>query len=148
MKTYKEYASELIKKFEGLELKAYICPAGKLTIGHGHAFGDVAKNQVITKEEAEKILEKDIEHFKTGVTKYVMVKLSENQLGALISFAFNVGIGNFKKSTLLKKLNTKDYEGAAFEFLKWNKATIDGKLTVLNGLTKRREAEKEIFLKG
>ena len=148
MKTYQEYASALIKEFEGLRLESYVCPAGKLTIGYGHAFGDVSKGQKITRDEAEKILEKDIEYFTKGIKTYLKVPIAPNQLGALVSFCFNIGIGKFKTSTLLKKINAKDFDGASKEFLRWNKATIDGKLTVLDGLTKRRKAEMEIFLKG
>ena len=148
MKTYQEYAGSLIRHFEGLKLESYVCPAGKLTIGYGHAFDDVFKGQKITKDEAEKILEKDIEFFNSGIKRYLKVPLAPNQLGALISFAFNVGIGNLKTSTLLRKINLKDFDGASKEFLRWNKATVDGKLTVLDGLTKRREAESQVFLKG
>jgi lysozyme len=77
-----------------------------------------------------------------GVAKNIKVELSQNQIDAIASFVYNVGTGAFNKSTLLKKLNAEDFDSAANEFLRWNK--VDGK--VVKGLTRRREAEKELFL--
>lgn len=133
---------ELVKRFEGLFLKAYVCPAGVLTIGYGHTGKYVTKGLVISKEKADELLENDLEKFATGVSSLVKVSLNENQFGALVSFAFNVGIGAFGSSTLLKKLNAGNFSGAASEFARWNKA---GGI-VLGGLVSRREAEKELFL--
>jgi len=133
---------KLIKEFEGLRLKAYRCPAGVLTIGYGHT-GGVREGQVLTQEEAEELLKKDLLVFERGVRNYVKVPLTDNQFSALVSFSYNVGLGAFGKSTLLRKLNARDYNGAATEFAKWNKG--GGK--VLLGLTRRRTAEKELFLK-
>lgn len=133
--------AELIKSFEGLELEAYLCPANVWTIGYGHT-GNVHEGQTITKQEAEELLDQDLEVFRRGVRKAVTVDLNENQFGALVSFAYNVGIGSLQSSTLLKLLNAGDYAGAADQFLRWNKAS--GK--VLTGLTRRREAERAVFL--
>lgn len=132
---------ELIKRWEGLELKAYKCPADVWTIGYGSTGAHVTKGLVITKEDAEKLLLKDLERFEKGVTDLVKVPLTDNQFAALVAFSFNVGVEALKKSTLLKKLNASDYDGASKEFAKWNKA--GGK--VLKGLVSRRAAESALF---
>jgi GH24 family phage-related lysozyme (muramidase) len=98
---------------------------------------------VINEQQAYKYLREDLYDFEAAVNKFVKVPLNDNQFSALVSFAFNVGSGAFKSSTLLKKLNQKDYEGAADQFDKW----IYAKGQVLNGLIRRRKAEKELFLK-
>ncbi len=132
----------LIKSFEGLELKAYKDSVGVLTIGYGSTGPHVHEGLVITEEQAEAILKTDISRFERGVTELVKVPLNQNQFDALVSFSFNLGLGNLKSSTLLRKLNSLDYSGAANEFTRWNKA--GGR--VLTGLTRRREAEKKLFL--
>jgi len=132
---------ELIKKFEGCRLTAYKCPANVWTIGFGHTKG-VTEGQTITKAQAEEFLKSDLKVYEGYVNKYVEVKLNQNQFDALVSFTYNCGPGNLKKSLLLTKLNDGDYKGAANEFPRWNKA--GGK--VLNGLVKRRKAEQELFL--
>lgn len=134
----------LIKNFEGLRLKTYTCVGGKLTIGYGHTKG-VAIGQVITKEEADKLFLQDIEYFEKEVNSLVQVSITQNQFNALVSFAFNCGITALKDSTLLKMLNAKDYNGAAKQFLRWNKITQNGKLVPCEGLTNRRKAEMEMF---
>lgn len=131
----------LIKKFEGCVLKAYKCPADVLTIGYGHTSG-VMEGQKITKTQATEYLKSDLEKFEYYVDKYVTVPINQNQFDALVSFTYNLGWGSLKNSTLLRLLNKKDYTGASKEFEKWNKAGG----TVLNGLTKRRKAEKKLFL--
>lgn len=130
----------LIKEFEGLELKAYRDSVGVLTIGYGTTNG-VFEGQVIDQSKAEKFLAEDLYRFETCVSKLVKVAIAQNQFDALVCFAYNVGCSNLASSTLLKKLNTGDYVGAAEQFPRWNKA--GGK--VLNGLTRRREAEKALF---
>lgn len=132
---------ELIKKFEGLYLKAYQDPIGIWTIGYGHT-GGVKAGQKITAAEAEALLRVDLLTAEGDVARLVKVPLTPNQHAALVSFAFNLGGGNLAKSTLLKRLNAKDYLGAANEFPKWNKA--GGK--ILSGLVKRRAAEQRLFL--
>ena len=132
----------LIKQFEGCVLSAYKCPAGVWTIGYGHT-KNVKQGMKITKEQATNLLKDDLKIYESYVNKYVKVKLNQNQFDALVSFTFNCGGGALKSSTLLKKLNKGDYTGAANELLRWNKA--NGK--VLAGLTRRRKAEKALFLK-
>ena len=131
---------DLIKKFEGCRLIAYKCPSGVYTIGYGHTNG-VKKGDKITQRQAEAYLREDVAKFENGVNKYVSAPLTQNQFDALISFCFNCGLGAFKNSTLRKKLNAKDYAGAGKELLRWNKA----RGVVLEGLKRRRKAEKDLF---
>lgn len=137
---------DLIKAFEGCRLVAYLCPAKVWTIGYGHTGKvngkPVAEGMSISKAKAIKLLNDDLKAFEKTVNLMVAVDITENIFSALVSFTYNVGAGNLQKSTLLKKLNTGDYEGAAQEFDKWNKAGN----TTLPGLTRRREKEKELFL--
>lgn len=133
---------ELIKKYEGCVLTTYKCPSGVLTIGYGHT-KNVKQGMTITKAQAEEYLKSDLVVYETAVNNYVKVPISQNQFDALVSFSFNCGTGALKTSTLLEKLNAKDYNGAAKEFLRWNKSR--GK--VLNGLVKRRTEEMTLFLK-
>lgn len=135
-----EAGLNLIKDFEGCRLKAYLCPAGVWTIGYGHTQG-VKPDMVISQLQAERFLRQDLKRFEDAVTSLVKVPVTPNQFAALVSFAYNVGAGALYDSTLLRKLNKKDYKGAANEFLRWNKA--GGK--VLPGLTRRRIAEKDLF---
>lgn len=140
MKTSRN-GTDLIRKFEGEKLTSHICPAGVLTIGVGHTGPDVRPGQTITAAQSQALLQKDLERFEKAVTQYAKVPLTQNQFDALVSFAFNVGIGALGSSTLLKLLNAKDYAGAAGQFERWNRA--GGK--VLDGLTKRRAAEAALF---
>lgn len=133
---------KLIKEFEGLELKAYKDSVGVVTIGYGSTGDHVFMGQTITEAQAEALLRKDIARFEKGVDDLVKVPLTQNQFDALVSFSFNLGLGNLKSSTLLRKLNSLDYAGAANEFVRWNKAGG----VVMKGLTRRREAEKALFL--
>lgn len=149
---------ELIQYFEGLELKAYLCSAGKLTIGYGHTGSDVKPGMVITKQKADALFRQDIQKFEKDVASLLKVSVNQNQFDALVSFAFNVGSDidadtiaeGLGDSTLLKLVNRKDWEGAAKEFLKWNKARNPKtkKLEPVAGLTKRRRAEHLLFLGG
>lgn len=131
---------ELIKEFEGLRLEAYLCPANVWTIGYGHT-KTVRKGMKITNAEAEELLKGDIAWVKNCTDSAVKVELSANQVAAVYSFIYNVGAGAFRSSTLLRKLNQGDHEGAANEFKRWNKG--GGK--VLAGLTRRRAAEAKLF---
>lgn len=135
-----------IKGFEELRLKAYKCPAGKWTIGLGHT-KDVMPGMTITLEKAIDLFEnEDIRFCEYIIDKYVSVDLNQNQYDALVSLIFNIGLGNFSTSTLRRKLNLGDYEGAAREFKRWNKAkNKSGVLVELPGLTRRREKEFSIF---
>lgn len=139
MKT-SERGFELIKQFEGLRLQAYLCPAGVWTIGYGHTAG-VQSGDVITDTQADAFLRDDVTLSERAVNQYVSVSLTQCQFDALVSFSFNLGSGDLRTSTLLKKLNAGDTAGAAGEFLHWVNA--GGKK--LPGLVRRREAEKALF---
>jgi lysozyme len=147
MKLNKEGA-DLIKSFEGCKLKAYQCSAMKWTIGYGNTFFEdgtpVVAGNAISQEKAEQLFEIIANDFSAKVVKLVPSHITPNQFGALVSFSYNCGIANLQKSTLLKKViaNHNDPSIKA-EFLKWNKA--GGK--VLAGLTRRREAESNLYFK-
>ncbi len=142
---------DLIKQFECFRAKRYTCPAGKPTIGYGHVIKSKTEtfegvnlwSGTITKEQGHRLLMQDAKFAEDAIKKYIRVSLNQNQYDALSSFIFNVGTGNFKKSTLMKKLNLGDYNGAAEQFPRWNK----GGGQVLNGLVRRRAAERELFEK-
>ena len=136
----------LIKSFEGFRAKAYICPAGVLTIGYGSTGPHVRPGLVVTEVEATALLAKDAARFEKAVNT-LGVKLTQNQFDALVSLAFNIGVGNFNSSTLVRKLKAGDVSGAAAQFAVWNKARVKGVLTALPGLTKRRAAEAALFVK-
>lgn len=132
---------ELIKKAEGLSLDAYLCPAGIPTIGYGHTGKDVKLGMTCTQQQADEWLMEDFESACRDVKAAVKVPLTDNQLDALGSFVFNLGINRISQSTLLKKLNAGDYQGAAQEFDRW---VFAGK-TKLKGLVIRRAAERKLF---
>lgn len=144
--TISENGLSMIASFESFEPKAYYCPAGVLTIGYGHT-GTNAQGQelqegdTVTPEQAKRLLYEDVLWAEDAVNEQ-RLHLTQNQFDALVSFVFNVGATTFAHSTLLKKLKSCDFEEAADEFLRWNKA--GGK--VLRGLTARREAERDLFL--
>ena len=131
----------LIKKFEGCKLKAYKCSAGVWTIGYGHTAG-VKEGDVISQPEADKLLEEDIAKFEDYVSDNVIVELNQNQFDALVAWTFNLGVGNLRQSTMLKKLNESDFASVPFEMRRWNKA--GGK--TLDGLIRRRQAESLLFM--
>lgn len=138
----------IIKKYESLRLKPYLCPAGKPTIGYGNTYYEDGKkvklnDAPITEERAEELLLNITDKVNKQVMSSLRVVVNQNQFDALVSFTFNLGIGNFINSTLLKKINNLDFEGAAKEFPRWNRSGG----AVLNGLVKRREEEKNLFLK-
>ena len=134
---------DLIAKWEGLRAEAYLCPAGVWTIGYGHTGPDVEKGMRISQSAALLLLEADIQPAASAVRSAARVKLNQNQFDALVSFVFNLGAGALGSSTLLGKLNRGDFEGAADEFPKWNKAGQPKK--VLPGLVTRRAAERALF---
>lgn len=140
MKT-SEKGIALIKEFEGLRLEAYKCQADVWTIGYGHT-REVKPGDSITEETAERMLVDDVRVFELAVERALTIPVTQYQFDALVSLAFNIGANAFAGSTLVKKLNAGDMKGAADEFLRWNKA--GGR--VLNGLTRRREAERALFL--
>lgn len=137
----------LIKGFEGKRLNAYDDGVGVWTIGFGTIKypngARVRKGDACTEQQAEDYLRNDLAKFEAAINKLVKVPLTQNQFDALASFTYNLGETNLANSTLLKKLNKSDYQGAAEQFLRWNKA--GGK--VMKGLVRRREAERALFLK-
>ena len=130
----------LIKKFVGCRLEAYRCSANVLTIGYGHT-GGVLETDVITQDDADKLLEQDIAKFEKYVNVNVAVELNQNQFDALVAWTFNLGVGNLRQSTMLRKLNEGDYQSVPSEMNRWNKA--GGK--TLDGLIRRRKAEGLLF---
>jgi lysozyme len=137
---------EEIKKFEGFKSKAYYDEAGLLTIGYGftrHDIPSLSKDDVMTKEQADKLLPEIIESkYVPVIKKYVKVPLNDNQFGSLVSFVYNVGESEFKKSTLLYFVNRGKFKAAADEFEEWTK--VGGRS--LKGLSKRRGVERSYFL--
>ena len=136
---------DLVKHFEGVRLTAYVDPVGILTIGYGHTGNDVTHGLTISEEKADQFLRADLEKAAAGVRRAVTVDLNSNQFSALTSFAFNVGIGGLRSSTLLRRLNAGDVRGASKEFSKWVKGTINGRKISLPGLVRRRKAEQALF---
>jgi lysozyme len=137
---------DIIKEFEGLRLESYLCPADVWTIGYGNTFYEsgrpVKQGEHISEDKAERMLEWVAEDFARNVRGSLKVQLNENQFNSLVSFTYNLGIGNLRRSTLLKKVNANPGDPTIFnEFLKWNKA--GGK--VLNGLVRRRQAEANLY---
>jgi lysozyme len=135
---------DLIKQFEGYSSKAYPDPAtggAPWTIGYGTTKG-VKPGMVITAQQAEKMLRDDVAKFESGVSSLIAAPTTQGQFDAMVSLAYNIGLGNFGKSTLLKKHNARCYTCAADQFRVWNRA--NGK--VMNGLTKRRAAERQVYM--
>ena len=135
-----ENGLNLIKHFEGCELQAYKCPAGVWTIGYGH-IKTAHEGKVITQEQADEMLVEEMEEYESYINRAVKVELNQNQFDAMVSWVYNLGNGNLGASTLLKVLNMGDYAGVPAQMLRWNKA--GGK--VLEGLTRRRQAEADLF---
>lgn len=140
-----ESAVELIRKYEGFRAKPYYCSAEELTIGYGHVILPGERFKIpMTKDYAEDLLTMDIEQRAKVIDELLKVHVSDSQFGALVSFAFNIGLGAFKQSTMLKMLNDGKYTEAAGQFKRW----IYADKKELAGLVKRRTAEKNLFLSG
>lgn len=144
---------DLVKRFEGLVTRAYKCPAGVLSVGYGHTGRDVVPFMIITEEEAEKLLHRDLAKFALNITYSLeqdKIKVNQNQFDALCSFAFNLGYSALVFSTLWKKLKAGDFDGASDEFLKWvyiTKTVNNERIKIrLKGLETRRNAERDLFL--
>ncbi len=144
----------LIRRFEGLRLRAYRDAVGVWTIGYGHTSraGPLPKVQPgmrITRAQAEQILSADIDVFSKRVADAVgntaMRRLNENQFGALVSFAYNIGLGNFRRSSVLRAVKDGRLHAVPHLLMRWNKARVNGKLKVLRGLTRRRKAEGDLW---
>lgn len=136
----------IVKEFEGFRSKPYKCSAGIPTIGYGSTFyindEKVSMNDSpISIELAEELLMNTLNMFSAKVNNLIKVELNQNQYDAIISFVYNIGVGGFSKSTMLKLINSKDFTNASKQFIRWNKA--NGK--VVNGLTIRRKKEQELF---
>ena len=131
---------ELIKAFEGCKLTAYLDSVGVATIGYGHTKG-VKMGDTCTQAQADAWLSEDLKDAEECVKAAVTVPMTQHEFDALVSFTFNLGCGNLRKSTLLRLLNNSDHDGAALEFRRWDKAGGQ----VLAGLTRRRDAESRLF---
>lgn len=142
---------DLIKEFEGCYLTSYKCPAGVWTIGYGTTEPidgkPIKQGMTITQAQADALLIKNLATYEKAVNTYVTYKINQNMYDALVSFTYNCGTGALKKSSLLEYLNKGEVQKAADQFLLWNKATVNGVLQPLKGLTRRREAERKLFLK-
>jgi lysozyme len=137
----------LIKRFEGCKLEPYECSAGVPTTGYGATYGTSGLrvtmcDSPITQEQADELFERDIKHFGQRVDGMIGVPVSPNQFSALVSLAYNIGCGNLKTSTLLRKLNLLDYQGAADQFPLWRRAGGE----IIQGLVNRRAKERDLFL--
>lgn len=133
----------LIKRFEGLRLTPYRCPAGVLTVGYGHTGEDVQDGESITEDEADRLLEKDLERFEVGISHSLGgAATTDNQFAAMVSLAFNIGLGAFKTSSVLRFHRDGKPQSAAQSFILWNK--VDHKTVA--GLTRRRQAELALYL--
>ena len=137
----------MIKSFEGFSAKPYLCPAGVPTIGYGATYYPdgrrvTMQDRPVTVAQATDMLRSMLASYEAGVSRYVLVPLTQGQFDALVSFAYNLGLSALKSSTLLRLVNARDYAGAAAQFVRWNRA--GGK--VLPGLTRRREAERQMFV--
>jgi lysozyme len=141
-----ETGVNLIKSFEGLRLESYLCPVGVWTIGYGHTGDDVSPEMKITEDRANKMLRRDLVKFEQGVDLLITVPLNQQQFDALVSFAFNCGLGSLEESTLRKRLNNKEDPNkvAQEELPKW----VKGDGVVLPGLVERRKKEVELFTSG
>ena len=132
----------LTKSFEGVQLEAYQDVAGVWTIGYGHTGPDLLSGMKISQQDAEAMLRADISVATARVNHCVSAQIEQHHFDALVDFCFNVGCRNFSQSSLLKKLNLEDFDGAAAQFLLWVNA--GGKR--VEGLARRREAERAMFL--
>jgi lysozyme len=148
-----EATFDLVRKWEGFKARAYYCPAGVLTIG----FGTTNRAQLpgvritegleITRAQGEEWLRAGLEKFGASIRPLITAPINENEFGAFVSLAYNIGIGGFRGSSALRHFNAGDKAKAAAAIKLWNKATVNGKRQVLRGLVNRREEEVALFLK-
>jgi lysozyme len=135
---------DLIKRWEGLRLEAYRCPAGVWTVGYGHT-RTARQGMTITVADAERLLDGDLAEFARAVETALTRPATDGQFAAFVSLAFNIGIGAFRSSTALRRFNANDLAGAAEALTWWNKATVGGQKVRLAGLVNRREDERRLF---
>jgi len=138
--TINQAGLDIIKESEGLRLQAYNS-GGQWLIGYGHS-RDVKAGMTITEAEAERLLRQDVRAFEDGVKSNVTVPMNENQFSAMVSLAYNLGVGGFARTEVVTKINQRDYKGAADAFLKYNKAGG----VVNEHLKQRRAKERTLFL--
>ncbi|MFT0892967.1 lysozyme [Pseudochelatococcus sp. G4_1912] len=138
------YVIGKLKQWEGCRLNAYRDSAGVWTIGYGHTGPDVKPGMQITQAQADKLLMDDLARFERAVDQGVKVPLTDNQFGTLVSFAFNIGVAAFEKSTLLRKLNAGDYNSVPSELARW----VNAGGRRLQGLVNRRAAEAGLWVTG
>ena len=136
----------LIQQFEGCELTPYLCPAGVLTVGYGSTGPHVKRGITISHAEAEQLLLRDLERFEKGVAS-VAANPTDNEFAAMVALAFNIGLANFMRSSVVREHNDGHKNAAASAFHLWNKARVKGVLKVLPGLTRRRTTESALYLK-
>ncbi len=147
MKKASDKCIQLIKHFEGFSAKPYLCPAGVATIGYGSTRDTDGKaitmaHRTITETDAINLMRATLVTYENAVNRYVKVPINQNQFDALVDFAYNAGAKNLLTSTLLRKLNAGDYVGASKEFSRW----VYAGSKKLNGLVRRREAERQLFI--
>lgn len=143
---------QFIKAWEGFEAEAYRDVAGVWTIGYGHTEGfrdgRFAEGAAVSEDEAMALLREDLGRREKAVREAVRVRLRQHEFDALASLVYNIGAGGFWRSTVLRRLNAGDRTGAGDAFLMWNKARVGGVLRAVRGLTRRRRAERALFLGG
>ena len=144
-----EAGLEIIKAFEGYSKAPYLCPSNRWTIGFGSTW-DIKGNAVtgshlpVTRDEAGRLLAREVRHVESAINKLIKAELTENMFSATASLVYNIGTGNFQRSTLRMKLNRGYYEDAADEFTKWRKGGRPSR--ILKGLVRRRAEERRLFL--
>lgn len=145
LRSINEAGLNLIKEFEGCELKAYRDVVGIWTIGFGHIHG-VRPGIIITEQQAIQLLQQDLADTQASIDAMTLAALpTNNQFAAMVSLCFNIGRGHFKSSSVLRFHLARDYTSAADAFLLWDKADVNGQLQVVEGLQRRRKAEKELY---
>jgi lysozyme len=148
--TINQATIDLIKKWEGFKAEAYLCPANVWTIGYGITAGagigvDPKPGMRVTRAEAEEHLRMALDRFAAQIRPAITAPINENEFGAFVSLAYNIGTGGFRSSSALRHFNAGDKARAANAMKAWNKARVGGKLTVLQGLVNRREDEVKLF---
>lgn len=137
---------ELIQHFEGYSPFVYEDVAGKKTVGFGHLIVDGEQfDEPLLPEEASELLRKDVAVAERGVNRATRITLRQSQFDALTDFAFNLGTGALQSSTLLRRVNAETHDEVPAQFLRWNKARVNGVMQPVRGLTRRREAEVEFY---
>lgn len=136
----------LTQEHEGAVYRTYLDPVGIPTACYGHTGPEVKMGQTYTKAQCDMLFQIDWAKHDAGAMRCTKVPLTPGQRWAVVDFAFNVGVGNYCRSTLNKKLNAGDYAGAAAEFPKWKYGKVRGKAVVLPGLVRRRADEQRVFL--